>query len=170
MQNKDNFITRFLKGNKFGTILLILCTALEAFFAYTLFSSTGTWTFRDLTIPVSVIYSSLIAGVIVYFTLNSNNFIVWCAVIYELTTNFMLDVHSILHSHDKIDYRVEIFITQVLIGSLLPLATKAFAESLKTKEPEHIDLDDTTQVELAKKIGVSQSTVSRAKKKLIKTE
>ena len=170
MQNKDNFITRFLRSNSFGLALLLSCQTIEGVFAYKLFNIAGKYTFHEITNTAAIIYAVVMAGIIVYFTMKFNKPMVWYAVGFELSMNFVLDVISILYNPADIPQRGWVFAAIFIIGSVLPLATKAFAETLRITEPEKINIDLATQEELAKKIGVSQSTVSRAKKKLIKTE
>ena len=124
-------IIDFLKSSKFGTFLLICSTILEGFYAYQLFNLTGFHTFQTLTLVVSLIYASLVTGVIVFFALRGNLMIVWAAVIFEFLMNTLLDVQTV--AIPKPENWGWIFISQLIIGSILPLSTKAFADEIKKK-------------------------------------
>ena len=129
MKNK---IIDFIESANFGTILLILSTLLEAFYSYRLFLITGIHTFGILTLIVSVIYSSIIAGTIVFFALRNNILMVWCAVIYEFAMNTFLDIIMVWYGKD-VNHTLIVFVAQLLIGSILPIATKSFAEEINKK-------------------------------------
>jgi hypothetical protein len=81
-----------------------------------------------LTFLVSIIYASIVAGTIVFFALRNNKLIVWAAVIFELAMNVLLDIQAAGLEH------AWIFVSQLAIGSILPLATKAFADEVSKKE------------------------------------
>jgi hypothetical protein len=129
MKNK---VIEFLESSNFGTILLILATMLEAFYSYNLFRVTGTHTFAYQTIIVSIIYSSIIAGTIVFFALRNNLLMVWAAVIFEFLMNLLLDIQTVALA-SNINNKIWVFISQLAIGTILPLATKAFAEEINKK-------------------------------------
>lgn len=118
----------FLKSPKFGAFLLICSTILEGFYAYRLFNLTGVHTFQALTFIVSLIYAALVTGVIVFFALRNNVFIVWVAVLFELTMNSLLDIQTVAILRPT--HWIWVFISQLAIGSILPLSTKAFADEL----------------------------------------
>ena len=128
--SKVNIID-FLKSAQFGTFLLVCSTILEGFYAYRLFNLTGGHTFQTLTFVVSLIYASLVTGVIVFFALRGNLMIVWAAVIFEFLMNALLDVQTV--AIPKPENWQWIFISQLIIGSILPLSTKAFADEIKKK-------------------------------------
>jgi hypothetical protein len=123
-------IIDFLKSSRFGAFLLICSTILEGFYAYKLFNITGDHTFEALTFIVSLIYASLITGVIVFFALRNNFFIVWFAVAFEFAMNLLLDVQTVALAKPMIVNWLWIFISQAAIGSILPLSTKAFADEV----------------------------------------
>lgn len=122
----------FLKSSRFGAFLLICSTILEGFYAYRLFNLTGGHTFQALTFVISLLYASLVTGVIVFFALRNNNLIVWAAVIFEFLMNMLLDVQTVAILKPK--NWIWIFLSQMAIGSILPLATKAFADEVNKKE------------------------------------
>ena len=121
----------FLKSSRFGAFLLICSTILEGFYAYRLFNLTGQHTFAGLTFLVSLIYASLITGVIVFFALRNNKMIVWAAVIFEFCMNLLLDIQTVILVRPE--YWFWIFLSQLAIGSILPIATKAFADEVSKK-------------------------------------
>lgn len=125
-------LLNFLKGARFGAFLLICSTILEGFYAYTLFTLTGQHTFEALTFIISLIYAALITGVIVFFALRNNQMIVWFAVIFEFSMNALLDIQTV--ALVKPENWMWIFISQLAIGTILPLATKAFADEVSKKE------------------------------------
>ena len=129
----SNKFIDFLESAKFGSILLILSTMLEAFYSYNLFRVTGSHTFGSQTLLVSIIYSCIIAGTIVFFAIRNNNTMVWVAVIFEFAMNGLLDVQTVALSPQEIDNRVWVFCSQLAIGTILPLATKAFANEINKK-------------------------------------
>jgi hypothetical protein len=124
-------IIDFLKSSKFGAFLLICSTILEGFYAYRLFNLTGYHTFEALTFLVSLIYAALVTGVIVFFALRNNFFIVWVAVCFELTMNTLLDVQTVAILRPE--HWIWVFISQLAIGSILPLSTKAFADEVNKR-------------------------------------
>ena len=126
-------IYTFLSSNNFFTFLLIASTILEGLFAFKLFNLTGFWTFGWLLLPVALLYSFIMSGIVVGFTLRNNTRMIWIAVYFELIMNFLLDVMAILLNPAVIEHRYWIFAAQILIGTLLPLATKSFAEEIKPK-------------------------------------
>ena len=117
-------------------MLLAFSTVLEGFYAYRLFNLTGTHTFQSLTFVISLIYALIISGVIVFFALRNNLLIVWAAVIFEFSMNALLDIQTV--AIPKPDNWIWIFISQLIIGSILPLATKAFADEINKKEVSRI--------------------------------
>ena len=129
MKNK---IIDFIESANFGTFLLILSTLLEAFYSFNLFKITGIHTFGNQTFFVSLIYSAIIAGTIVFFALRNNILMVWCAVIFEFSMNLLLDVQTVW-TNPHVKNMIFVFISQLAIGSLLPIATKAFAEEINKK-------------------------------------
>lgn len=124
-------LINFLKSSRFGAFLLICSTILEGFYAYRLFTLTGQHTFGVLLFPVSLIYASLITGVIVFFALRNNRMIVWAAVIFEFAMNLLLDIQTV--ALVRPEYWFWIFLSQLAIGSILPIATKAFADEVSKK-------------------------------------
>ena len=166
---KTSAVIRFLKSNGFGSSFLIAIVLFEGFFAFKLFMLTGIYTFAALLLPVAMCYSFLMAGTIVFFSLRNNSTMVLIAVVFEIIMNFLLDVMSILLSQNDIPNRVWIFISMLLIGSILPLATKSFAEALDDKnevveEPE--DLDEIIQDDLKtldKRINARKQALRRQK-------
>jgi hypothetical protein len=124
-------LIQFLKSSKFGAFLLICSTILEGFYAYQLFNLTGSHTFGWLLVPVSLIYASLITGVIVFFALRNNRTIVWAAVIFELAMNLLLDIQTVVLT--KPEHWFWIFLSQLAIGSILPIATKSFADEVSKR-------------------------------------
>jgi len=124
---KFNFI-EFLRSARFGSLLLVCSTILEGFYAYRLFNITGIDTFQSLTFMVSLIYASLVTGVIVFFALRNNTFIVWVAVTFEFAMNTLLDVQTV--ALPAKENWIWIFVSQLAIGSILPLSTKAFADEI----------------------------------------
>jgi hypothetical protein len=121
----------FLKSSRFGSFLLICSTILEGFYAYRLFVHTGTDTFGPLLLPVSLIYATLVTGVIVFFALRNNRMIVWTAVIFEFAMNLLLDIQTVaIPAADQWQW---IFVSQLAIGTILPLATKAFADEVNKR-------------------------------------
>jgi hypothetical protein len=126
---KSSFsLLNFLKSSKFGAFLLVCSTVLEGFYAYRLFNLTGQHTFEALTFVISLLYASLVTGVIVFFALRNNTLIVWAAVIFEFSMNLLLDVQTV--ALIKPENWQWIFISQLAIGAILPLATKAFADEV----------------------------------------
>jgi len=125
-------LINFLKSSRFGAFLLICSTILEGFYAYRLFALTGQHTFGVLLFPVSLIYASLITGVIVFFALRNNRMIVWAAVIFEFAMNLLLDIQTV--ALVRPEYWFWIFLSQLAIGSILPIATKAFADEVSKKK------------------------------------
>jgi hypothetical protein len=121
----------FLKSSRFGAFLLICSTILEGFYAYRLFNLTGQHTFSGLTFLVSLIYASLITGVIVFFALRNNKMIVWAAVIFEFAMNLLLDIQTVILVRPE--HWFWIFLSQLAIGSILPIATKAFADEVSKR-------------------------------------
>lgn len=121
----------FLKSSKFGAFLLICSTILEGFYAYRLFNLTGKHTFDWLIMPVSMTYSVLITGVIVFFALRNNRMIVWAAVIFEFAMNTLLDIQTV--ALVRPEHWFWIFLSQLAIGSILPIATKAFADEVNKR-------------------------------------
>jgi hypothetical protein len=121
----------FLKSSKFGAFLLVCSTILEGFYAYRLFNLTGQHTFEGLTFVISLLYASLVTGVIVFFALRNNMMIVWTAVIFEFAMNLLLDVQTVALLRPE--NWLWIFISQLAIGSILPLATKAFADEVNKR-------------------------------------
>lgn len=122
----------FLKSSKFGIFLLICSTILEGFYAQRLFNLTGEHTFDTLTLLISLIYAFIVSGVIVFFALRNNMLIVWAAVLFEFLMNMLLDIQLV--AIPKPENWFWIFISQLIIGSILPLATKAFADEINKKE------------------------------------
>jgi hypothetical protein len=120
-----------LKSSRFGAFLLICSTILEGFYAYRLFVHTGADTFGGLLLPVSLIYATLVTGVIVFFALRNNAMIVWTAVVFELLMNLLLDVQTVVLVRPE--HWFWIFLSQLAIGSILPLATKAFADEVNKR-------------------------------------
>jgi hypothetical protein len=125
-------LIQFLKSSRFGAFLLICSTILEGFYAYRLFNLTGAHTFGWLLVPVSLIYASLITGVIVFFALRNNRTIVWSAVIFEFAMNLLLDIQTVVLVRP--DHWFWIFLSQLAIGSILPIATKAFADEISKEK------------------------------------
>jgi len=147
-------LINFLKSSRFGAFLLICSTILEGFYAYRLFALTGQHTFGVLLFPVSLIYASLITGVIVFFALRNNRMIVWAAVIFEFAMNTLLDIQTV--ALIRPEYWFWIFLSQLAIGSILPIATKAFADEVSKKK---------FSVELiSKKKGYEKGNIRREKK------
>lgn len=124
-------LIQFLKSSNFGAFLLVCSTILEGFYAYRLFNLTGEHTFEALTFIISLIYASLITGVIVFFALRNNFMIVWFAVGFEFAMNTLLDIQTVALL--KPENWIWIFISQLAIGSILPLATKAFADEVSKR-------------------------------------
>lgn len=121
----------FLKSTRFGAFLLICSTILEGFYAFRLFRHTGGDTFGSLLFPVSLIYAALVTGVIVFFALRNNRMIVWLAVGFEFAMNFLLDVQTVaIPAPENWQW---IFASQLAIGTILPLATKAFADEVNKR-------------------------------------
>jgi hypothetical protein len=143
----------FLKSSRFGAFLLICSTILEGFYAYKLFNITGQHTFDTLTMIVSLIYASLITGVIVFFALRNNFFIVWVAVFFEFTMNLLLDVQTVALLHPfsgsvaHIQNWLWIFISQAAIGSILPLSTKAFADEVSKPQRRAAEQRSRNQIQ-----------------------
>jgi hypothetical protein len=129
MKNK---VISFLESAEFGTSLLILSTLLEAFYSFSLFSITGKHTFFGFTIVVSLVYSLIISGTIVFFSLRNNSIMVWAAVVFEFAMNLLLDIQTVALSNN-IDNKFWVFTSQLMIGSLLPIATKSFADEISKK-------------------------------------
>jgi hypothetical protein len=129
MKNK---VIIFLESSEFGTILLILSTLLEAFYSFSLFSLTGVHTFFGFTLLVSLVYSLIISGTIVFFSLRNNTIMVWAAVIFEFAMNLLLDIQTVALSNN-IDNKFWVFTSQLMIGSLLPIATKSFADEISKR-------------------------------------
>jgi len=129
MKNK---IINFIESANFGTLLLILSTILEAFYSFNLFKITGLHTFGSQTFIVSLIYCSIIAGTIVFFSLRNNVLMVWVAVIFEFSMNLLLDIQTVWFG-ENVNHVTLVFISQLAIGTILPLATKAFAEEINKK-------------------------------------
>ena len=127
-------LTDFIKSAKFGSGLLILSTSLEGFYSFSLFQITGAHTFGALTLIVSLIYSFIISGTIIFFALRNNVLMVWCAVVFEFLMNLLLDIQTVALNQNNIDNRFWIFTAQLAIGALLPIATKAFADEINKKE------------------------------------
>lgn len=125
-------IIDFFKSSKFGAALLICSTILESFYAFKLFMLTGRFAFQELAFVVALIYAGIIAGTIVFFALRNNRMIVWAAVIFELTMNVLLDVQAVALL--KPENWLWIFVSQMAIGAILPLATKAFADEVGKRE------------------------------------
>lgn len=121
-------IVDFLKSSRFGAALLICSTILESFYAFKLFNLTGSLAFEAITFLVSLIYASIVAGTIVFFALRNNALIVWTAVFFELSMNILLDIQAAGVTH------IWFFVSQLAIGAILPLATKAFADEVSKKE------------------------------------
>jgi hypothetical protein len=121
----------FLSSKRFGAFLLICSTILEGFYAYRLFNLTGADTFQALTFAVSLIYATLVTGVIVFFALRNNRTIVWLAVVFELSMNFLLDVQTV--AIPRGENWGWVFVSQLAIGSILPMATKAFADEVSKR-------------------------------------
>jgi hypothetical protein len=170
--NKNSQVIKFLKSNGFGSSFLIAIVIFEGFFAFKLFILTGIYTFSALLLPVAMCYSFLMAGTIVFFSLRNNSTMVIIAVVFEVIMNFLLDVMSILLSQNDIPNRAWIFISMLLIGSILPLATKSFAEALDDKneileEPKNEDdLDKILESEvdtLNKRINARKAVLRRQK-------
>ena len=122
------------KSTGFGSVMLICTTFLEGFFAYKLFNLTGKHTFGLANTYVSIVYSALIFGTIVFFALRNNRFMVWAAVIFEFSMNTFLSVIAIyLHKLSVPDWQF-VLVSQEIIGAILPLATKAFADEVSKKK------------------------------------
>jgi len=124
----------FIKSSKFGSALLILSTALEGFYSFSLFSLTGVHTFGTLTLAVSIIYSLIISGTIVFFALRNNKLMVYCAVGFEFLMNSLLDVQTVIMTPVHVLNMWWVFTAQLAIGALLPIATKAFADEINKRE------------------------------------
>ena len=124
----------FIKSSKFGSALLILSTALEGFYSFSLFSITGAHTFGLFTFAVSIVYSLIISGTIVFFALRNNKLMVYCAVVFELCMNTLLDIQTVIMAPVHILNQWWVFIAQLAIGALLPIATKAFADEINKRE------------------------------------
>ena len=129
-----NSLINFLKSPKFFIFLLIASTIIEGLFAFKLFMATGYYTFEFLLLPVALCYSFIMSGIVVGFTLRHNITMIWIAIIFELVMNFLLEVMAILLNTNSIEHRYWIFAAQFLIGTLLPLATKSFAEEINPRE------------------------------------
>ena len=130
------------KSTGFGSIMLICTTLLEGFFAFKLFNSTGIHTFGNTNLYVSIVYATLIFGTIVFFALRNNRFMVWAAVIFEFSMNTLLSVISIyLHKLSVPDWQF-VLVSQEIIGIILPLATKAFADEVSRKKKYTIRGED----------------------------
>lgn len=154
----------FLKSSKFGAFLLICSTILEGFYAYRLFNLTGKHTFQTLTFIISLLYASLITGVIVFFALRNNTLIVWAAVIFEFLMNALLDVQTVALLRPAAWQWV--FISQLAIGSILPLATKAFADEVNKKEiSRKIVKNEKLQRNNSKKKTSNTGRIRRTKQK-----
>jgi hypothetical protein len=125
-------LINYLKSSRFGVVLLVCSTMLEGFYAYKLFSLTGHPAFGVLTLPVAIIYAIILSGVIVFFSLRGNMMIVWAAVGFELAMNTLLDIQMVILP--RVENWFWVFISQLLIGIILPLATKAFADELNKRE------------------------------------
>lgn len=121
----------FLKSSKFGVFLLICSTTMEGFYAFKLFKLTGEDMFDNLLFTISLIYAFIVAGVIVFFALRNNIMMVWAAVIFELIMNLLLDIQAVWLPQGE-NY-LWIFISMLAIGSILPVATKAFADEINKK-------------------------------------
>ncbi len=129
MKNK---VIDFIESANFGTLLLILSTLLEAFYSFKLFAITGVHTFVSLTIIVALIYAAIISGTIVFFALRNNLLMVWVAVAFEFAMNLLLDIQTVWFGIG-VKHTMLVFISQLAIGSIIPLATKAFAEEINKK-------------------------------------
>jgi len=125
-------IIDFFKSSKFGAALLICSTILESLYAFKLFMLTGQFAFNEMALIVAIIYAVIVAGTIVFFALRNNRMIVWAAVIFELTMNILLDVQAVALM--KPENWFWIFVSQMAIGAILPLATKAFADEVGKRE------------------------------------
>lgn len=159
----------FLKSSKFGAFLLVCSTILEGFYAFRLFKLTGIHTFGDeLTFVIGMIYASLVTGVIVFFALRNNRLIVWAAVIFEFAMNALLDVLTIVATDKTVTNWILVFIAQLFIGSILPLATKAFADEVNKREVSRIIKKDEKLQRNNRKKKVSNSKPIRggAKKRV----
>jgi hypothetical protein len=131
---KSFSILELWKSTGFGSVMLICTTLLEGFFAFKLFNSTGTHTFGLANYYVSVVYSILIFGTIVFFALRNNRLMVWAAVIFEFSMNTFLSIIAIyLHKNHVPDWQF-VLVSQEIIGAILPLATKAFADEVSKKK------------------------------------
>ena len=166
MQNhkKNSPVIKLLKSNGFGSSFLIAIVIFEGFFAFKLFMLTGVYTFAALLLPVAMCYSFLMAGTIVFFSLRNNTTMVIIAVVFEIIMNFLLDVMSILLSANDIPNRAWIFLSMLLIGSILPLATKSFAEALDDKKTEEVFDDENIEDEIGllnKRINARKATLRR---------
>jgi hypothetical protein len=133
LKKVDNSIVGFLRSSSFGIILLFMFTALESFFAYTVFISTGSAAFGILTFPIALIYSFAMFGTVMFFALRQNTNMVLFFIIFELLLNIGLDVIKILHSKEVIESIVLVFLMQVLIGTVIPFSVKQFANEINKK-------------------------------------
>ena len=132
-----NKIINILYSSNFGTSMLIATTLIEGFYAFVLFSLTGKLTFGNvIVVIVALCYAFVMSGSVVFFTLRKNRWMVYSVVIFELLANYFLDYLTILQSEHN--NRIVFFLAQLLIGTLCPLATKAFADEISKKEVQRI--------------------------------